>query len=262
MLLMAAVTGCDNTNDSNAPNATASTTDVDTSSEPTESTGSTGSTGSTPSEPPESSITNMHPLPTSHDTSPPSRAKASQVAKQDLPGFNDQWSWDVSRGTKTAPINGPAASRCSRGSLTAIGGVTEYSTIYMSNASPDDQALLSVAVFPDEKTATMAASVLDTWLSKCQAWINQQPGVSRVKVTPDTPVETIVGTGHARVASYGPVKGDPDSTYFNGEGYVRDGDVISYVVFHSVGQDYNYEQGQEPAALAVMAAGDALEDSR
>ena len=260
------IVGCDDNSDSSAPNDTKSTTDVDTptessgaatsSSEPTDSTDPTtepaDSTGATSGSPP----------PTTHDNSSTRRARASQVAKEDLPGFNDQWSWDSTRVTNTAPGNGPAMSRCSHSSLTAIGGVAEYTTTYLSNASKYDQARLTVAVFPDEKTATMAASVLDTWLAGCRAWLGQRNAVDRIKVTADTPVSTSVGTAHSRVASFGPVPGDPDSTYFNGEGYVRDGDVISYLVVHSIGQDYNYEQGQEPAALGLQVAADALKASR
>lgn len=215
----------------------------------TSATESTGSTSSTPA-------------PTSHDDSPGSRAKRSQIAKSDLPGLNDQWQWNRSNGAGGPRRDNPAPSVCMRASLTAIGGVTEYSTQYTKAGVPEDEAFQMTAVFPDEPTAQMAESVLAAWQRTCRSYVAQRDGVDRVQVSADRTVASSVGPGHQRLVIYSPAAGDPDAGYFNGEGYVRDGDVLTYLVFHSVGQDYNYQLGKEPVDLGLAVAGDYLERSR
>lgn len=258
------VSGCDNRNDSNAPNATESTTSVETSADstgPTTATSPTDGTPTTGSGTPTSSTVETA-SPTTHDNSPVRRAKRSQVPLADLPGFNTDWVWDRAAGRSGVRPESAATSQCMQASLTAIGGVVEYSTAYTVAGDTADEAVLTTVVFPDERTATTAESVLASWLAKCRAYVAKQPRVDQVAVTEDRTVTTSVGTGHHRLIGYGPVKGDPHSMYFNGEGYVRDGDVLSYLVMHSVGQDYNYEDDQEPVVLGLQAAADALKASR
>jgi hypothetical protein len=256
-----ALSACDNPDDSVTQNATVSTTDVTTPAE-SGSTSPTQSTGST-SEPAETSGSpSSSPSTTSHDDSSTSRARQAAVPRSKLPGLNDQWVWNTSRGASGPPADSPGTSVCMRATMTAIGGVAEYSTVYRQKGVPEDESVLTTAVFPDERTAQMAESVLSTWLSKCASRAAKQPGVDRTKVSEDNPVSTVVGTGHQRLVSFGPAQGDPDSGYFNGEGYVRDGDVISYLVIHSVGQDYDYPAGAQPVDLGLKVAAQYLKRTR
>ncbi len=258
------IAACDNTSDSNAPNATESTTKVDTSPE-TAGSSTTASESTAPTESSGSSsgpASTKTPTPTTRDNSPARRAKASQVTAAALPGFNADWLWDKADGRAGQRPTSPGTSRCLRASLTAIGGVVEYSTAYTVAGDAEDEAVLTTAVFPDERTAVMAESVLAKWLKTCRPYLASQPGVSTVGLTTDRVTRTIVGPAHSRLLGFGPVQGDRDSTYFNGEGYVRDGDVISYLVMHSVGQDYNYDVAREPVTLGLRAAAVALKRSR
>jgi hypothetical protein len=253
------MSACDSSDDSGATDSTGPTTDDQVSTPPTSDTASTEPSDST--EPTEDSMSSS-PSPTTHDNSSVRRAKQSQVALADMPGFNSDWVWDKASGNAGPRPTSPGQSRCMQASLTAIGGVVEYSTAYTVAGDSEDEAVLTTAVFPDEHTAQMAESVLASWQQRCRVYLSRQPGVDQVAITDDRPTGTSIGPAHSRLVGFGPVQGDPESGYFNGEGYVRDGDVISYLVMHNVGQDYNYEEGREPVQLGLKAAADALERTR
>ncbi len=253
-----ALSGCDG----QSTGTPGGSTDGTTTSNPPASTPQTTGDSTAPDVTTPTTSTPTSSSPTTHDDSSTVRARQSKVPMRRLPGFNEQWTWDRTSSGSGQPTGTQGSSRCQRASMTAIGGVVEYTTTYTRSDAPDDAAAVTTAVFPDEQTATMAASVLAKWLTTCRSQLGQQPGVDRVYVGADSTVETVVGPGHQRLISYGPVEGDPDAAYFNGEGYVRDGDVISYVVFHSVGQDYDYPVGQEPADLALRVAATYLKRSR
>ena len=253
------LSSCGSSDDSGATDTARPTTEGQTTTEAEQTTAATEPSDTT--EPADDSPS-VSPAPTSHDNSPVRRAKQSQVAMADLPGFNADWTWDKASGKAGPRPPSPGQSRCMQASLTAIGGVVEYSTAYTVAGDRQDEAVLTTAVFPDEHTAQLAESVLASWQKKCRAYMSRQPDVDQVAVTGDRVTKTAVGPAHSRLVGFGPVKGDPDSGYFNGEGYVRDGDVISYLVMHNVGQDYNYEEGQEPVQLGLQAAAEALERTR
>ena len=262
LAMAAALSACNN--DTPGDGAAAGPTQRSESTTPaTESTAPSTTSETSTSEPTESTTSSAaSPTPTTHDNSSVRRAKKAQVALADMPGFNADWVWDRAAGRSGIRPESPASSRCMRASLTAIGGVVEYSTAYTVAGDAEDEAVLTTAVFPDERTATMAESVLASWLGKCRAYLSHQPRIDSVAVTDDRALSTSVGTGHHRLIGFGPVEGDPDSQYFNGEGYVRDGDVLSYLVMHSIGQDYNYADDQEPVVLGLQQAADALRASR
>lgn len=268
-LAITALAACDNTGDSNAPNTITSTPHVSagstgqTSPTTTATSGSTGlgeSTGPTGSA--QSSTAATSTATTTHDDSSARRAKLSQIPPAKMAGLNAQWVWDASTAGAGVRPTGPASSRCMRSSMTAIGGVTEYSTRYTSTRSAQDEAMLTTAVFPDEHTAVTTASVLSTWLRTCRDYTAHQPGVEHVTLGADHTVATEVGDAHQRLVSFGPVNGKAHAAYFNGEGYVRDGDVISYLVMHSVGQDYNYPVGSAPVDHGLQVAATYLKRSR
>ncbi len=253
-----ALSGCDGQSNDDAGNG--STDSTSTASTPPASTPATSDDSTGPDETTDTSPTTSSP--TTTDDSSAARARQSMVPMGRMPGFNDLWTWDGVQSWNYPAPEGVASSACQRASLTAIGAVAEYDTVYSSSPAPNDAAGVTTAVFPDERTATMAESVLAKWLATCRSSVQGKPGVKRVKVSADSTVDTVVGPGHQRLVSYGPVAGHPDDGYFNGEGYVRDGDVISYVVFHSVGQDYNYPAGEQPADQALRVAATFLKRSR
>ena len=122
------MSACDSSDDSGATDSTG-TTDAQSPSDspPTSDTPATEPSDST--EPTEDSMSSS-PSPTTHDNSSVRRAKQSQVALADMPGFNADWVWDKASGKAGPPRTSPGQSRCMQASLTAIGGVVEYSTAY------------------------------------------------------------------------------------------------------------------------------------
>lgn len=263
--LAAALSACSEEGKAGDTTATTSASDPTrtdrTTDQPTETSATAEPTGSSGP----GTSTTASPTPTARDDSPVSRAKRSSVALEDMPGFNEQWVWEDAAGRPGEAPSGPGTSRCLRASLTAIGGVVEYSTTYTVEGNAEDaenMAVLTTAVFPDEHTARMAETVLATWLKTCRPYLLEQSGVDWARVSPARTVRTAVGPGQQQLIASGPVPGEPDAGYFNGEGYVRDGDVISYLVMHSVGQDYNYPVDEQPVALGLQAAGTALKNSR
>ncbi len=194
------------------------------------------------------------------DDSTAERARQTQIKPADFPGFNDQWQWDAATGS---PGEGQRnQSICLHTDLVAIGGVNEYSTTLKSSADGAAVAYQLTAVFPDEHTAMTAETVLDNWQTRCQSYARSEKNLKHVDVSAVRDVPTVVGAGKQWMVTYRPVPNDPDSVWFNAEGFVRDGDVITYLVIRNAGQDYNYEVGQEPMDLAVAVAGDYLKKTR
>lgn len=187
------------------------------------------------------------------------RAERAQMPADELPGLNDEWVWQ-----QESEGEGPGErppSVCMQTSLESIGAVGEYRTDYTSSLDDQVRAVQLTAVFPDAQTANLASTVLNSWHAACKANATSL-GLKKVKVGPITKVPTSVGTGKTWLTTYGPVKGHPDDSYFHAEGFVTDGDTMTYVVFISPGQDYNYPDGETPAELALKLGADYLESSR
>ncbi|MBA3309378.1 MAG: hypothetical protein H0U28_04850 [Nocardioidaceae bacterium] len=192
--------------------------------------------------------------------SPPVRARQVLIPKSRLPGFNEQWVWDHAS-TRRGPGEQPPGV-CLQSSLTAIGGVVEYRRSYSSSLSRRDTAVQVGVVFPDEQTATTAVDVLRAWQQRCDAHATEEGDLLRVQVSAVRTVRTKVGAGEQWMVTYRPVPGEPDSVWFNAEGYVRDGDTLTYLVIRSAGQDYNYPSGAEPIDNALRTAGRYLLKTR
>ena len=187
------------------------------------------------------------------------RAKRAQIPAAKLPGFNDQWKW-----TKQSSGPGPGQdmpSVCMKTSLTAIGGVTEYRTDFDSPLDELSWAVQQTAVFPDDVTAKTTESVLKSWQAKCAKQATSL-GLRKVQVGKISQVTTPAGPGQQWLVTYRPVPGDPNAAWLQAEGFVRDGDTLTYLVMTTAGQDYNYEPGQEPMAQALGVAGKRLIASR
>lgn len=192
--------------------------------------------------------------------SPLARAREALIPKSRFPGFNAQWVWDEAS-TRRGPGEQPPGV-CLQSSLTAIGGVVEYRRSYSSSLSRRDFAVHLSVVFPDEQTATTAVDVLQAWQGRCETHATEADGLKRVSVSSARSVTTKVGTGEQWMVTYRPVPGEPDSVWFNAEGYVRDGDTLTYLVIRSAGQDYNYPAGGEPVDVGLRTAGRYLLNTR
>ncbi len=221
----------------------------------TDETSPTEPPASTTSTEPDETTTTV-PTPTTSSTAVSARRlRAALVPAAELPGFNDSWTWDRQRVFRGA---GLALPGCSRANLIAIGGVAAVLSDYRSPASDDTAYAVQVTVrFPDEQTASRAESVLIAWHDRCEKTLRQQ-GRKNPQVGDIAAVTTDVATARQWLSTYGPVPGDPDATYFHAEGFVRSGHLLSYLILHNAGQDYNYEQGDEPMANALKKAAEFL----
>lgn len=226
-----------------------------------------------PSAPSESAATELpstspSPEPTTAATSAPDqggnslpgRARKSRIPAASLPGFNDEWVWQQA-------ASGPGPSEhlpglCLRSSLTAIGAVAEHRTDFTSDLSDTESAVQLTAVLPDEQTAQTASDVLLTWQGDCDNHARSELGLKGVEVGSPEETPTDVGPAVHWLSTYGPVEGDPDAAWFVAEGFVSDGDTLTYLVMTSVGQDYSYPPGSTPIERSLQVAADALINSR
>jgi hypothetical protein len=250
---VAALAGCSDNPDNGSGDST----------EPPSAPSSSGTSSSTPTE----STDTPTSVPTSSDpTQDPNdsgaaRAEKAQIPAKRLPGLNDQWFW-----TKEAAGPGPGqdlASVCQRASLTAIGAVSEYRTDFGSPLDDEAYAVQMTGVFPDEQTVATAKQVLHAWQQKCRAHATTDLGLKSVRVGDLQTVATVAGEGAQWLTIYGPPpSGSPDEGWYQAAGFVADGDTLTFLVIASLGQDYNYEAGQQPMDLAVQQAARALIKSR
>jgi hypothetical protein len=188
------------------------------------------------------------------------RAKASQIPADKLPGLNDTWTWEIAAEGSGSGDSPP--SLCMQTSLESIGAASTYRTDYNHPGVKTARATVMTAVFPDQHTAVLAKTVLRSWHAACEKRLKKELGYQRVSVSPIQTQSTDVGPGEAWLAAFGPVTGHPDDGWFQGEGFVEDADTLTYVVIVSTGQDYNYEQSQQPAERAVAIAAERLKASR
>jgi hypothetical protein len=150
---------------------------------------------------------------------------------------------------------------CLQTSLSAIGGFAEARRDYTSSLSEDAEATVNSVVFPDTRTATNVASVLGAWQQRCRGYAVRELGLTGVRVSGVDTVPTRVGDGVHWLVTHGPAP-EADSQWFDAEGYMVDGDTLTYVVIRVAGQDYNYEPGRSPIERALRQAGARLEQTR
>lgn len=193
------------------------------------------------------------------DDSSAARAHRSLIPKAKLPGFNEQWVWDGAETLRSGGRTPPGV--CLQASLTAIGGFAEARRDYTSSLSADAHATVLSAVFPDPQTTRTAVSVLSAWQDRCQRYATQELGYRDVRVTETETEPTRVGPGVHWLVSHLPGP-DRESRWFDAEGYVVDGDTLTYVVIRVAGQDYNYEAGQSPVEQTLRVAGKRLQRTR
>ncbi|MGI8889118.1 MAG: hypothetical protein ACR2GB_09160 [Nocardioidaceae bacterium] len=210
--------------------------------------------------PPEPEPTEPTPPDASPNDSTEQRARAAQIAAQQLPGFNEDWRWDGRQSMPRPSTDEPGL--CLRSSLTMIGAVTEHRSDFTSSLSRQARSTQLTAVFPDEQTAIHASTVLLTWNAKCADHGVTDLELRRVRVGQAEPVDTSASDATSWLSTYGPVRGDPEATWFVAEGFVRDTDTLTYLVFRNAGMDYNYDVGQTPLERGLRVAAERLIKSR
>ena len=208
------------------------------------------STPDTPSGAPSRTPAAREPAP--EPAGPGTVADALLPAEQ-VPGFNDQFTWreESTQDAEPAELAGP----CHLFEMVSIGAEKVAYRTYRSTQGDNSAASELVAEFPDEMTANRAFEVLKSWRGKCGAKLK---GFERRDVGALEPVDTEVGEGHWYLLTYGPVEGDPDSAHFDAQGLVKVGNRIAVLRLALIGQDYNYELGQEPMVAGVQAAASRL----
>jgi hypothetical protein len=255
-----ALTGCSDrtTAADDTPTGTVSSAATETPTAPTDSTPSASVPPSSPAS--SASIqatetpTSSAPEPAATSTAPAGPAKAGLRSRLlpagDVPGFNEEFRW-AEAATATREPRTPFGT-CQRFDLSAIGAVDVAVRTYRATpASPTDTAGELVAEFPDATTARRAYAVLTSWRAKCADRIDRY---RRSDVGALEDVRVPGGTGGWYLLTYGPLRGDRDSQYFDAQGMTMVGSRIAMVELVLAGQDYNYEPGREPMVTAVQRA--------
>lgn len=203
----------------------------------------------TSSEPtPEESQTPEEPSP-SEEPAPDDGLAGALLPAADVPGFNDEFTWTEGATETQEPAE--LAGTCHKFELTSIGAEEVAYRTYEPAEGGGSMGSELVADFPDDATASRAFDVLQSWRRDCAKRLKK---FDRVDVGDLVDVPTDGGSGAWYLLTYGPVQGDPDAGYFDAQGIALVGDTIAVVRLASVGQDYNYEVGQEPMVAAVKAA--------
>jgi hypothetical protein len=256
-LLLSTVASCNGGSDDNSAPPDESSAPGPTSAP--ETSGSTGGPTHTPTDTPSSSEFTQGPT-ENPNGSTAKRAKASQIPASEMPGLNDTWTWELASEGEGEGDSQP--SRCMLSSLESIGAASTYRTDYNHPGVKTARATVITAVFPDEHTAVLSKTVLRSWHAQCEKRLKKELGYTRASVSKIRTDPTDVGPGEQWLSIFGPVPGHPDDGWFQGEGFVEDADTLTYIVIVSVGQDYNYDEGQQPMDLALVAAGAHLKSSR
>lgn len=208
-------------------------------SPPTPTSGTTPTT--TPTTPPPTSVT----------PAGGSGLVSALVPAQDLPRDPSGRPWSAGADVRGQRVR--STSACQRAPLLSIGATKVVQRRY-DNPTPGN-VVNTVAAFADDDSARRAYAVLEAWVRNCADTLREQ-GKDPLN-TPDGFDAVAADTSPAgwAVLFYGPVRGEPDSAVIEGQVVVVDDETLSWVVYRSIGQDYNYEPGQAPPerAARVMA---------
>lgn len=243
------LTGCDQQAQppSEKPTPTRSTAAAPSSAAETESTPVEETSEATPSSPATSETPTQAPVATLSDRLLPG---------EEVPGFNEEFRWVTGR-TRTS--EGRALfGTCQRFGITSIGAtevaVRDYRPAQPDQGNPPAEAGELVAEFPDTTTARRAFAVLKSWRQQCADRLPGRP--HHVGALESVSVDG--GTGGWYLLTYPSSGGDPDAGFFDAQGIAVVGTRIVMLELRNVGQDYNYEAGQEPMVAAVQRAAGKL----
>jgi hypothetical protein len=185
--------------------------------------------------------------PTTPTSPAPPGLETRLLSAEELPGVNEVTEWSVS-GTDTE--DGAGHGSCQKFSLVDIGAQTSLVRSYA--ASGDVTAIQVLGEFADPKSAWRAHQVLKTWASECAEMLDAEVE----KVSGLTPVPVPGGIAQQQLLQYGDEGAEAHT--FSGVAITRRGSYLSIVQIDVVGQDYNYDPGDEPASLAAVAANQKL----
>ena len=196
------------------------------------------------------------PSPTSTGQSTPADPSlvAELLSAQRMPGLNPETSWEEAA---TYPNEGPDFSVvCQLHPWMSIGSTAVVRRDYAGLA--ESTAISLVAEFATGRNAKRADAVWTAWAHDCEATATAA-GHKHAHIN-DVPyrVRTVVGPARWWLLTYGPVEGDPQASYLQAFGLVRYNDRLALVRMTSVGQDYSYEPGQEPVAVALRRTAQLL----
>ena len=189
------------------------------------------------------------PSPTSSGPSAPADPSlvADLLSAQRMPGLNSETSWEEGA---TYSNEGPDfATVCQLHPWMSIGSTAVVRRDYAGPA--ESTAVSVVAEFATGKNARRADAVWTAWAHDCEeaaaAAGHAHPHINDVPYS----VHTVGGSGRWWLLTYGPVEGDPQASYFQAFGLVESKDRLALIRMTSVGQDYSYEPGREPVAVAL-----------
>lgn len=188
---------------------------------------------------------------------PGSSPKAMLLGKTELPGLNSEHAWRPIA-TENRERRRPVWA-CQVTDFTSIGATDVWVRRFVGQpgGAQSAQARHAVVTFVDPVSARRAYAVLQAWHDRCKQQLTRRYQNVRVDDAARA-VQVAGGEAEWRLATYGPVQGDPDASYFDATGYVRKGKRISLVTMVNVGQDYNYPAGKEPIVGAVRNAATKL----
>lgn len=139
---------------------------------------------------------------------------------------------------------------CHKFAMTSI-GASKVAVRSFEPSAEGRTASTLVAGFADEMTAKRAFDVLKSWRGQCGEELKRH---DRLDVGDFEAVPDAGGTGGWYLLVYGPAGDNPDQSYYDAQGLVRVGSRIAVVQLRLVGQDYNFDAGNEPMVDAVQAA--------
>jgi hypothetical protein len=207
----------------------------------------------TPTSQPSTTVEATEASPASAAVQPPppgSSPRQMLLDPAEIPGLNDQHRWrpvGTEHGERRQPV-----WACQVTDFTSIGATDVWVRRFVGKpgGARSAKARSAVVTFVDETSAQRAYAVLRAWHDRCEEQLRQDYRRVGVDAAP-TAVHVEDGQAEWRLATYGPVEGDPDAGYFDATGYVREGKRISLTTMVSVGQDYNYPPGEVPIIGAV-----------
>ena len=241
LLACLALTGCSQAAQTAEVRAPATTRPAPTASSP----GATAAPSETAAE------TSAPPSPSpSASAAPPRLTLADRLLPAaELPGFNDGFVWSAGATRRDEP---DLFGTCQRFAITSIGAMRVAVRDYASaNGGEDTVGGELVADFADQQTAAGAMDVLRAWRAKCGDQLRKyvDPKVGALE-----PVGVEDADAGWYLLSYGTPDGPADDRWFDAQGMVRVGSRIALVRLSVLGQDYDYEHGQEPMVAALRRA--------
>lgn len=169
------------------------------------------------------------------------------LTAEEMPGLNDATVW-TDAGTK---VEGPQPfGDCAKFLMVDSGAEGAWVRSFMSEGT--QRAAQLIATFADAKSAWRVEGVLRGWHRDCA----QQLDADVEKVNPIKAAKVSTGKAFTYLLQFG--REDAEMHHFNGFAVNRKGKHISIVLIDNEGQDYNYENGQEPAEQAARVVAEKL----